>query len=90
MFSSTVYERPIVRSDFSSNDPMEVEPRYSTPKHSNNFSPISPARILHNDNDVIFSNGFDQPTFHPPVTRKVTKVASSESFDKTFNEMKRN
>ena len=37
------------------------------------------SRLLHDDNDVILTNGFDHQTFHPPHSRKVTKIIPSKS-----------
>jgi hypothetical protein len=53
----------------------------STYSTSSEFDPIprrSPAsRLLHEENDIILTNGFDHQAFHQPNTRKITKVIPS-------------
>lgn len=43
------------------------------------------SRSLHTDNDVILTNDFNHPSFHPPHSRKVTKVAPSEKYTAILN-----
>ena len=37
------------------------------------------SRVRHDDDDAILSNDFEQRSFQPPATRKVTKVVSSKT-----------
>lgn len=68
---------------------MNIDERFSTPNHRAQLSYASPSRLLHGEDDIIISNGYHQASFHPPVTRKVTKVMPSEWFLSLLSTLRR-
>ncbi|CAF4002706.1 unnamed protein product, partial [Adineta steineri] len=68
---------PIARSPPSSHS-FPSEPNISL-RHSNG------SRMLHGNNDIILSNGFEHQTFHQPHTRKITKITPKENYSLSHN-----
>ncbi len=65
------------RSEQLNGNHMSRNPYSASSEFDSSLRHSAGSRLLHGDDDVIFTNDFNHQAFHQPNTRKVTKITPS-------------